>query len=278
MMGTSGYPVWSPRLPKVVLTAQRRPVVADLIPQDDTTAPLIIYVEETTFTNAAATVAEGDPKPESTLILEQKESAVKKIATTLPITDEQLDDVPQLRAYVDQRLTLMLQLTEETKLLNGLGTTDILGFLQKPGTGATTRGTGEDNPDAILRAIADVNSITAFANASGVVLNPLQWLAIQLLRSTTGDYIWGHPSEKGPKTLWGLPVVETPAIADGKALVGDFRMYSHISRRMGIRIEVGYINEDFKNNIKRLRAEERLSLEIYRANAFNVISNLNKAA
>jgi HK97 family phage major capsid protein len=164
-------------------------------------------------------------------------------------------------------------------LLTGDGVApNLLGFLEKPGTGQITRGAGEDNPDAILRAITDVNSITGFADASGVVLHPLNWMAIRLLRTTTGEYIWGHPSIQGPATLWGLPVVATPAMTANTGLVGDFQMYSHISRRLGIRIDVGFINEDFKNNIQRIRAEERLSLEIYRAAAFAEVLSLNQAA
>jgi HK97 family phage major capsid protein len=155
---------------------------------------------------------------------------------------------------------------------------NILGFHEKPGIGTTVRGAGEDNTDAILRAIYEVNATEGFATSSGIVMHPLNMLAIRLLRTTTGEYIWGHPADKGPMTLWGLPVVETPAETANQALVGDFLNYSHISRRMGIRIDVGYINEDFKNNILRIRAEERLSLEIYRAAAFNEVTSLNQAA
>lgn len=272
--GWPTYPALAPRAP--VLTALQQPVVADLIPQDDTTQPAILYYEETTFVEGADYVAEGGTKPEASLALTLRTQPVIKIAVTLPVTDEQLTDIPQVRAYIDQRLTLMVRRKEDSGLLNGNGVAPQLqGFHTKTGIGSIARATNEDNPDAILRAITDVNSLQGFANATGIVLHPLQWLSIRTLRTTTGDYIWGHPSVQGPATLWGLPVIPTAAQTAGRGLVGDFQMYSHISRRMGIRIDVGYINDDFRINVQRIRLEERLSLEIYRAKAFEEVTNLN---
>jgi HK97 family phage major capsid protein len=274
--GWAPYPTLSPRAP--VMTPQIQPVVADLIPQDDTDQPIIIYYEETVFTNNADFVAEGGPKPEAALALERRDQPVCKVAVLLPITDEQLMDVPQVRSYVDGRLQLMVRQKEQVGLLRGNGVAPQLqGFHTKPNIGSLARAAGEDNADVFLRAITEVNSVTGLANATGVIMNPLQWLAIRLVRTTTGDYIWGHPSIQGPTTLWGLPVISTNAETDGLGLVGDFQMYSHISRRLSMRIDVGYINEDFKDNIQRIRLEERLSLEIYRAKAFCEVTNLNKA-
>lgn len=274
--GWAPYPTLSPR--PLVTSIQIPPVVADLIPQDDTTQAQILWYEETVFTNNAAVVAEGGPKPDAALKAELRMQPVSKIAVMLPITDEQLMDVPQVRGYIDGRLTLMVKQTEQIQLLRGTGVSPQLqGFHTKENISSIARAASEDNADVFLRAITEVNSISGLANTTGIVMNPLQWLAIRLVRTTTGDYIWGHPSVQGPTTLWGLPVISTNAETDGLGLVGDFQGFSHISRRMGMRIDVGYINEDFKDNIQRIRLEERLSLEIYRAKAFCEVTSLNKA-
>jgi HK97 family phage major capsid protein len=271
--GWAPYPALSPRPP--VMTALQQPVVSDLIPQDDTTQPAILYYEETAFSDAAAPTAEGGVKPEQQLALTLRTQPICKIAATLPITDEQLMDVPAVRGYIDQRLTLMVRRAEDSQLLTGNGTSpNLQGFHTKSGIGSIARASNEDNADTILRAITDVNSIYGFANTSGIILHPLNWLAIRLIRTTTGDYIWGHPATVGPATLWGLPVVQTAMETSGKGLVGDFQMYSHISRRLGLKIDVGYINDDFQRDIQRIRLEERLSLEIYRARAFEEVTSL----
>lgn len=273
--GWAPYPTLSPRPP--VLTSQIQPVVADLIPQDDTDQATILWYEETTYTNNAAPVGEGQAKPESDLALTLRSQPVVKIAVMKGITDEQLMDVRQVRGYIDGRLSLMVKQAEQVQLLRGTGVSPQLqGFHTKTGIGTLARGGSEDNADVFLRAITQVNAVSnnGDANVTGIVMNPLQWLAIRLVRTTTGDYIWGHPALVGPNTLWGYPVVQTNAETAGLGLVGDFQMFSHISRRLGMRIDVGYINTDFRDNIQRIRVEERLSLEIYRAAAFCEVTSL----
>jgi HK97 family phage major capsid protein len=256
---------------RVVPFAARRVVVTDLIPSFDTTFSAIHYVEETTFTNNAAGVLEGASKPASGLGLTRRTANVETIAHYINVTNQQLEDVPQVRALIDDRLTFMLQLAEETEILNGSGTDpDLLGFYNK--SGVNTQALGADNaPNAIMKGFTKIRTV-GFAEPSGVVFHPTDWQNIRLLQTTIGSYIWGDPSEAGPERIWGVPIVQTVAATLGQPVAGDFRLFSQLARRMGIRVEVGLVNDDFIKNQQTIRAELREALLIYRASAFTIYS------
>lgn len=275
METTAGFAPFSPRLSRVILSAQRRPVVADLIPQENIGPQgSVKFMEETTFTNNAAAVAEGGLKPESALAFTERTQAIEKIATWLPVTEEQLSDVPQLRAVIENRLSLMLRQAEEVELLDGTGTSPRLNGFYNKITQAQAKG-NDPTPDAFYKAMTLVRT-TGRAEPSGVIMHPNDWQRIRLLRTGDGIYIWGSPSEEGNDRLWGLPVVATTAATEGIGIIGDFATYSQIFRREGIRIESTNSHSDyFIYNKLVILIEERLTLLIYRAAAFCEVTGIN---
>jgi HK97 family phage major capsid protein len=269
-------------LPGIQPLMFKRLVVAQLIASGTTGSNAIIYMVETTFTNAAAPVAEGAAKPESALVFDQRTDPVQKIAHWLPVTEELLEDEPAIAAYIDARLTLGVQLAEEDQLLNGNGTPpNILGLMNRSGLAtAVARNAGatppETNADAILRQITAI-ATTAFVYPEGVVMNPTNWFTIQTSKDNNGQYYGGGPFSPLPTpTLWGLPVAPTPSIVLGTALVGAYNSQAQVFRKGGIRVAASNSHQDyFVKNLVAIRAEERLALACYRPGAFGKVTGLN---
>jgi HK97 family phage major capsid protein len=255
----------------------KRLTVRDLLATGTTDSNSVTYMKETLFTNAAAAVAEGAAKPESALAFDQVVDLVQKIAHWLPVTEEMLEDVPQIRSYIDARLQLGVELTEEDQLLNGSGTPpNIMGILNRVGlTPTVPRGTNT-NVDAIFQAMMAVFN-ASYVMPDAHVINPANWQTIALSKDTTGNYLAGGPfAGTLSPTLWGLPVAVTPSIVAATALTGSFKSSAQIFDRGGMRIEVSNSHQDFFiKNLVAIRAERRLALAVYRPAAFGTATALN---
>jgi HK97 family phage major capsid protein len=262
------------RQPGMIMLGQQALTVADLIAPGETTMNTIRYVREDTYTNAATIVAEGGTKPEAAFDTSEVDAPVRKIAATAKVTDEMFADFPVIRDYVDNRLRFMVGQQEEAQLLLGNGTPPNIQGIETT-SGIQTQALGTDPiPDAVFKAITKIASVGFFA-ADGVVIHPLDWQNVKLLKTADGIYIWGHPADAGPNRLWGLPVVATVAQTQHTAFVGAFKLGAQIFRRQGITVETTNSNvDDFVKNLITIRAEERLALAVYRPLAFCTVTGL----
>lgn len=288
--GTSGSPgngyapIQTPTVLPGVVNIRFQPLtIADLFPQGTTSTPLIRYLVETAVTNAAAPTAEGALKPESALTLAKVDETLHKIATFLPVTDEILEDFEQAQSYIDNRLRLFVQISEEAQLLSGDGTgANLVGILNRSGLATSiVKGTapsvsGDNDMDVLLRQIVKIRT-TAFLEPDAIILNPTDWQTIQLTKATgTGVYFAGGPFvDPANQTLWGKKVVTTTAITQGTGLIGSFQQGGQIFRKGGLTVEASNSHADFfQRNQTAIRAEERLALAIYRPGAFGTVTGL----
>lgn len=244
---------------------QRRMTIRQLLAPGQTNSNTIEYDKETAFTNAAAVVAEGAAKLQSSIQWEDATAPVRTIAHWMRANVQILADAPALMSIIDQRLRYGLMYVEETELLTGDGTGQHLSGLITNATAYAAPGSlvAESAIDDLRYGILQV--ALAEYPANGIVLNPIDWASIETLKDSEGRYLIGNPQGNISPMLWGLPVVPTQAMTVDKFLVGAFDLAAQIFDRQDATVEVSTEDQDnFIKNKVTIRAEERLALAVYR--------------
>jgi hypothetical protein len=276
-----------PLMPRPMRTQRFR----DLFPVSGTTANLIQYVRVMGFLggiNAAAPVPERTGtapnqvfglKPHTQLDFQPAESPIRTIAHWEAAHRTVLDDEPQLRSVIENELLYGLRLAEDDQLLNGDGTGEnILGLLNVPGLqqypGAATPSPVQAT-DTLLDAIRRAATRVYLANyePTGIVVHPFDWERMELTKDANGQYLAAVSVTVGAdQRLWRLPVVATPAMAEGTALVGAMGLGAKIYDREQSNIRVADQHADFflRNAIVVL-AEERLGMTVSRPESFVIV-------
>lgn len=257
--------------------------VADLVTTLPVMTDTIEYVREASRIENAGMAEEATAlagvsgvKNEGGLTFEVVTDTVKTIAEWVPATKRILQDANLLQAYVDEYLRYDLALELEDQIVSGSGVgEDFLGILVNPGTQAEGITVNENKFDRIRRAKTKVR-LGARTNANAVLLNPndAQDMDISKSGAVAAPYgYWGSGPfgpGNGPATLWGIPVVESEAVATGTAVVGDFSR-AVLYDREATTISVGTANDDFIRNIVRILAEMRAGFGIIRPSAFVIV-------
>ena len=255
---------------KIVTAPNQRLTVRSLLAPGRTSSNAIAYLRETGFTNNAAPVSENTTKPYSELTFEEVLEGVKTIAHMLKASKQILDDLPQLQSFINGRLLNGLKRVEDTQLLFGSGTGNNLNGIHTQATAykAPIDITGATKVDTLRLAMLQASLADVFA--TGHVLHSQDWAEIELLKDSTGAYLFANPFGSITQVLWGLPVAETnqPAM-QGKFLTGGFAEAAQIFDREDANVVISTENaDDFEKNMISIRCEERLALSVYRPEAF----------
>jgi HK97 family phage major capsid protein len=266
-VGSPGVP---PDLqPGVVVPGVRRLTVRDLLMPGTTSSNMVQFVKETGFTNNAAPVSETAQKPESSLVYTLNQQAVVTIAHWVKASKQVLDDFAGLTSMIDGRLRYGLKLVEETQLLKGSGVGNNLNGIYTQATTYVAPITVPSPTKIDTIRLMLLQAELALYPATGIVLHPADWAAIELTKDSTGGYIFANPQAQAQPSLWGRPVVATPAMTVDTALVGAFSLGAQIFDREDANVVISTENQDdFIKNMVTIRCEERLALAVYRPEAF----------
>lgn len=243
--------------------------VLDLLPtgtMDQNTFP---YTQESGALTGAAETTEGSSKPEAAVTYTDATATAQTIAAWLKIKRQALADVPALRATIDNRLRYMVQRRLEGQALNGDGSDpNIRGILQTSGIGTVAFDAGELAADQILTGITTVLLADAFAD--GIIMHPTDWSNVLRAKAAgDGHYYSGGPFSVTPQVIWGVPLVPSPAIPVGHALVGDFSIGALLLIREGVNVLMSDSDQsDFIQNRLTLLGEMRAALAVWRPSAF----------
>ena len=282
----------------MVLPPMRTKRVRDLFPVRRTNAAVIEYFRQLGFTtlqspgvsassystnNAASSIAERSEgafglKPQSSFAFVGEQAPIRTLAHWEAAHRNVLADEPQLRSIIDNELMYGLRLLEDNQILNGNGAGEnLLGIMNTPnvqqyswssGAYSATAGMGDTKADALRRAAT--LSFLAYYEPSGIVLHPNDWEDIELTKDGNGQYLVAVSVAMGgePK-VWRMPIIDTPAMTEGKALVGAFGTGAQLYDREEASIRISEQHSDFfvRNAIVVL-AEQRLALAVKRPEAF----------
>jgi len=277
---TAAYLSQVARVAEYVKDPDRPRFVRELLPTFGVSTGAVEFTRETGFTNSAGMVPEyvatdTTNKPESGITFDIVTVPVRQMAHWIPMTRQAIDDVRQLRAYIENRLFYGLKLKEDQQILYGSGASNELqGILTQTGIQAILQGDvaesswASDTKIDVLRRALRLAWVDEY-RPSGIVVNHADWEDVELTKGSDGHYIYVRVQDNNATRMWGVPVVVSNAIAAGTALVGDFERGTAIHDRENAVLRITDSHSDFfTKNLWALLAEERLAQTIYRPSAF----------
>ena len=190
----------------------------------------IEYLQETNKNNAAGATKEkpANPFPQSDFKVEKATDSLRKIATSADFTVEQMQTVPRFISFLTDRLVEFIGSKLEEHLITGdnnnSNSNEIRGLTAyKAGTdmATTAKHFGYDEIRNRMATMEDVVNQRAVA----ILMQGSLIAAIQTLHvgATDGRYIMGGPANRGPMTLWDVPVVKTPQVPADTVFLVDTR-------------------------------------------------------
>ena len=244
--------------------------IRSLIPNGSTDSQIVRFPKESGYSDNASTKAEGAALGQSDFDLTATSIQMEKIGTTMRLTEEMLDDTPQITSYLSARVPSKVLAIEDNQILNGNGSSPNLDGLFTDGGAFTTTSSGAfyqsvESANEFDVLVAALNQLAALNyQADSILLHPTDFHKIVLLKSTANEYLKGQVMSGLQPAVLGVPISINTAVTAGKFLVGQLSVATQLWIRDGLGIEFSRENSDnFEKGFVTVRAVERVGVSNY---------------
>jgi len=248
-----------------------RPVhLRQLMPTGSSDGQQIRFAQETAFDSASiAMKAEGATLGQSEFTLASKVANMEKLGTFLRVTEEMMNDTPQLTSYISARVPQKVLNVEDTQILTGDGSSPNIDGIATAGnhtawvdTGFSDAISGANEYDALVVALnqLQLNNYTA----DTILVNPTDLHRIALLKSSQNEYLRQQLYSGLQPQILGVNIVANSAVASDKFYVANFQQASQFWIRENLAVE--FAREDstnFRDGFVTVRVQERVCQTIY---------------
>lgn len=224
-----------------------------------------VWVEEYDQAGTPVFIVEGIEKTQIDVQYKEQRAKVEKIGVHMKVTMELLEDAAYLASYIQSNGVKRVETAIENQLFTGNGSSPQLqGLLGKATTftGGSMAGGVESatNWDVIHGIIAQVRAANGVATAVFVETGQFHLM----LSEKDGDKQYILPAgvtfdAQGGLNAWGVRIIPTNALTGASSnFVGGDLSVINVRLRSGLQVAIGESGDDFIDNLKTVRIEQRL--------------------
>jgi HK97 family phage major capsid protein len=244
--------------------------VVNYVPGGTTTSNAHQYVREVSVIGGPGMVGEGELKPGMSLTTEMVTAPVRKLAVTIHMSEEVLEDMPRFVSYVQARANTMMSDLKDVQLLFGDGTGNNLtgiSTLAQPFNAGPLRKANASNADVLRAGVAQIRRLKE--RCTVMFANPDDIAQMELDLDSAGRPIITRNPTTLIAAIGGIAVIELDAVPVGSFLMGNFAGGAQYFERKGRTVRVYDQNgTDAEHNMVLVIIEERGVLEIHRNKSF----------
>lgn len=203
----------------------------------------------------AGFIGPGVAKPGVSFTFEVEKSNAKKVAVSMKLATELLDDIDGMTSYVQNELEYQLKAKVNTTLMTGVLSSTLPAGIQTYSLGFTTSGLSVANPNNwdCARAVVAQMRKAYITGPIVIFMNPIDMANMEMDKANTN----GNYTGINARPITGATIVE-----DNNVAVGYIQAYAVDALKTLIykafTMTFGWENDDFTKNLVTVIAEMRL--------------------